>query len=131
LERKHAAGAARTSEDVGSPPVWLPAVRALLAKKASDLKVLDLRDVTSFTDFFVICTGGNPRQIQAIAEEVVLALKQIGERAVGTEGLDSADWVLLDYGDFVVHVFSEKAREYYDLERLWRHAAVVEVPDET
>ena len=110
--------------------MWLPAVRAAQAKKATDLKVLDLREVTSFTDFFIICTGGNPRQIRAIAEEVVTALKQVGERAVGTEGIDSDDWALLDYGNFVVHVFSEKARQYYDLERLWRHAAVVDVPDQ-
>lgn len=102
-------------------------MRAAVAKKASDVKVLDLREVTSFTDFFIICTGANPRQIRAIAEAIMLDLKQIGERAVGTEGLNSEDWALLDYGDFVVHVFSEKARRYYDLERLWRHARHVDV----
>jgi len=107
--------------------VWLPAAQAAMAKKATDLKVLDLRDVTSFTDFFLICTGANPRQIRAIAEEIVVELKQIGERAVGTEGMSSEDWVLLDYGNFVIHVFSEKARRYYDLERLWRHATVVDL----
>ena len=101
------------------------------AKQATDLKVLDLREVTSFTDYFVLCTGGNQRQIQAIADEIVLRLKRAGELAVGTEGYDGADWVLLDYGDFIVHVFSAKAREYYDLERLWRHAKVVDLPAET
>jgi ribosome-associated protein len=116
-------------EGAGTTPVWLPVARAALAKKAANVRVLDLREVTTFTDFFIICTGANPRQIRAIAEEVVVELKQIGERAFGTEGLGSDDWVLLDYGDFVVHVFSEDARRYYDLERLWRHARVVDVPE--
>lgn len=104
-------------------------MEAAQSKKAADVTVLDLRDVTSFTDYFVICTGGNARQIQAIADEIALRLKQSGERVVGTEGYDTAEWVLLDYGDYIVHVFSEKAREYYDLERLWRHAKSVELPD--
>ena len=103
-------------------------MEAALDKQATNLKVLDLREVTSFTDYFVLCSGGNQRQIQAIADEVVLRLKHAGELAVGTEGYDGADWVLLDYGDFIVHVFSAKAREYYDLERLWRHAKVAELP---
>ena len=106
-------------------------MRAAVEKKASDVKVLDLREVTSFTDFFIICTGANPRQIRAIAEAILLELKQAGERAVGTEGLSSEDWALLDYGDFVVHVFSEKARRYYDLERLWRDARHVDVSNLT
>lgn len=95
------------------------------------MTVLDLRDVTSFTDHFVICTGGNARQIQAIADEIALRLKQSGERVVGTEGYDNAEWILLDYGAYIVHVFSEKARAYYDLERLWRHAKIVELPAES
>ena len=111
-------------------PAWLPAVRAAASKKAADLRVLDLRPVTSFTDYFVLCTGSNPRQIQAIADEVILQRKKDGERAVGTEGYDSADWILIDYGDYIVHVFSEKARGYYDLERLWRHASTVPIQDD-
>ncbi len=92
--------------------------------------MLDLREITSFTDFFVICSGGNQRQIQAIADEVGLRLKQWGEHPLSLEGYDQADWILADYGDFLVHIFSEKARAYYDLERLWRNAKRVEVPPE-
>ena len=90
--------------------------------------MLDLRDVTSFADFFVVCSGGNPKQIQAIAEEIGEQLSARGEYPVSVEGFGNAEWVLADYGDYLVHVFSQKAREYYDLERLWRHAKVVEIP---
>ncbi|MCZ2150823.1 MAG: ribosome silencing factor [Bryobacterales bacterium] len=107
---------------------WLPAVRAMEAKKAGDIKVLDLRAVTTFTDYLLICSGSNPRQIQAIADEAGKQLKDAGERPQSVEGYDNAEWVLLDYGDFVVNVFSEKAREYYDLERLWRDAAELPIP---
>lgn len=107
---------------------WQIAAQAAESKKAADIRVLDLREVTTFADFFVICTGGNPRQIQAIADEVILTLKEQGERATSTEGYEGAEWILIDYGDLLVHVFSEKARQFYDLERLWRHAKVVEIP---
>ncbi len=92
--------------------------------------MLDLRGITSFTDFFVICTGANQRQIQSIADEVGMRLKQEGQLPLSLEGYDQAEWVLADYGDFLVHIFSEKARAYYDLERLWRSAKQVEVPAE-
>jgi ribosome-associated protein len=110
-------------EEATSAP--LVAVRAAESKKALDSRVLDLRGVSTFTDFFVICSGANPRQIQAIADEVQLELKQAGQRPIGLEGYDTAEWVLVDYGDFIVHVFSEKARGFYDLERLWRQAREV------
>jgi ribosome-associated protein len=100
----------------------LIAARAAESKKAIDVRVLDLRGISSFTDFFVICSGTNPRQIQAIADEVGLQLKKAGETPIGLEGYDTAEWVLADYGDFIVHVFSESARTFYDLERLWRQA---------
>ena len=90
--------------------------------------MLDLTGITSFTDYFVICTGSNTRQIQAISEEVTLRMKDRGELPISVEGYDQAEWVLVDYGDFLVHIFSPKAREYYDLERLWRNARTVEVP---
>jgi ribosome-associated protein len=93
-----------------------------------DIRVLDLRDVTSFADFFVICTGLNSRQIQAISEEVGTQLAERGEYPVSIEGFQNADWVLTDYGDYIVHVFSEKSRGYYSLERLWRDAKTVTVP---
>ena len=107
---------------------WQIAAQAAESKKAADIRVLDLRAVTTFADFFVICTGGNPRQVQAIADEVMYTLKQQGELATNTEGYAGAEWILLDYGDMLVHVFSEKARRFYDLERLWRHAKDVELP---
>jgi ribosome-associated protein len=103
-------------------PNWLVAARAAEAKKARDLLILDLREITSFTDFFIICTSASTRQGQTIADEIGKQLKQMGELPVSVEGYDSAEWILLDYGDFIVHVFSETARGYYELERLWRHA---------
>lgn len=104
------------------------AIDAAESKKARDVKVLDLREVTSFTDYFVICSSASARQAKAIADEIGKALKKIGELPVSAEGYDSGDWILLDYGDFIVHIFSETARSYYDLERLWRHARSVEYP---
>jgi ribosome-associated protein len=109
---------------------WLTAVRAAESKKATEIRVLDLRGITSFADYFVICTGANARQIQAIADEVQMKLKQEGELPISAEGYNQAEWVLIDYGDFLVHVFSPAAREYYDLERLWRSAKSVEIPAE-
>ena len=103
-------------------PNWLTAADAAESKKAHDVVVLDLREVTSFTDYFVICSVANARQSHAVAEEISKRLKQMGELPISTEGYDAAEWVLLDYGDFIVHIFSETARAYYDLERLWRHA---------
>ena len=84
--------------------------------------VLDLREVSSFADYFLICTGANTRQIQAITDEIELQGKKQGELPSSVEGYHNAEWVLFDYGDFLVHIFSEKARVYYDLERLWRDA---------
>jgi ribosome-associated protein len=92
--------------------------------------VLDLREVASFTDFFLITSGTNQRQVQAIADEVFERLKKAGTAAARVEGRQTAEWILLDYGDFVVHVFEDKARKFYDLERLWREARRVEVPAE-
>ena len=103
-------------------------MRAAEAKKALDIRVLDLRDVTSFADFFVICSGSNPKQIQAISEEIGLELAKRGEYPVSVEGFANAEWILADYGDYLIHVFSPKARDFYELERLWRHAKVVEIP---
>jgi len=93
--------------------------------------VLDLTGITSFADYFVIVTGANQRQIQAIADQVGLDLKhQARELPSSVEGYNQAEWVLIDYGDLLIHVFSPKAREYYDLERLWRNAKPVEIPAE-
>ena len=101
-------------------------VRAAESKKASDIKVLDLTGITSFTDHFVLCTGSNSRQVQAISDEITLRLKERGELPLSVEGYNQAEWVLIDYGDFLVHIFSPKAREYYALERLWRNAKQID-----
>jgi ribosome-associated protein len=109
----------------------LIAVRAAESKKATEIKVLDLTGITSFADYFVICTGGNQRQIQAISDEIGMQLKQQArEWPKSIEGYGQAEWVLADYGDLLIHIFSPKAREYYDLERLWRNSKIVSVPPE-
>jgi len=121
----------QTSNPATAAPTWLIAVRAAESKKATDIRVLDLTGITSFADYFVICTGANQRQIQAIADEVGLQIKhQARELPNSLEGYNQAEWVLADYGDLLVHIFSPKAREYYDLERLWRSAKTVEIPAE-
>jgi iojap-like ribosome-associated protein len=111
-------------------PSWLTAVRAAESKKATDIKVLDLREVTSFADFFVICSAASQRQIQAISDEIEKRLKEEGEAPLSIEGYPNAEWVLMDYGDLLVHIFTAQARQYYDLERLWRHAKEVPIPPE-
>jgi len=103
----------------------LSAVRAAESKQAKDIVVLDVRGATSFADYFVICTGGSSRQIQAIADEIMEQSRKRGERPSSLEGYSNAEWVLVDYGDLLIHVFSTKARVYYDLERLWRDATPV------
>jgi ribosome-associated protein len=98
------------------------AVEAALGRKAEALCVLDLRELASFTDFFVIAHGNSSRQNTAVAEGIEAALKPTGLRPISIEGRESADWVLLDYGSIVVHVFSKAAREHYALEKLWGDA---------
>ncbi len=105
--------------------MWQVAVKAADAKQAKEIRVLDLRPVTTFADFFVICSGTNTRQIQAISDEIQQTLKKLGEMPTNVEGYTNGDWVLMDYGDYLIHIFSEKARAYYDLERLWRDAKQV------
>src|SRR5438128_12691081 len=106
------------------------AISACLDKKAEDLTLLELEQGTgAFTDYFVICSGTNPRQVQAISDEVELRLKRAGLYPNNIEGHKQAEWVLIDYVDFVVHIFSESARRYYDLERLWKSARKLEPKD--
>src|SRR6476660_5936631 len=103
------------------------AIQACLEKKAEELNILEMEKGSgAFTDYFVLCNGTNPRQVQAIADEVELRLKTAGMRPTHVEGYRQAEWILLDYVDFVVHVFSEKARKFYDLERLWKTAKRLE-----
>ena len=106
------------------------AIQACLEKKAEELSILEMEKGSgAFTDYFVLCSGTNPRQVQAISDEVELQLKKAGIRPNSVEGYKQAEWVLIDYVDFVVHVFSEKARKYYDLERLWKSARKLEPGD--
>jgi len=104
------------------------ALQAASDKKALDMVVLDLREIASFTDYFVITSGANERQVQAISDEVLERLKKSGSPAARVEGRKTAEWILLDYGDFIVHVFADKARKFYDLERLWRESIRLELP---
>src|SRR6476659_2065963 len=106
------------------------AIHACQDKKAEEITILELEQGSgAFTDYFVVCSGTNPRQVQAIADEVELRLKSAGLRPTHTEGYSQAEWVLIDYVDFVVHVFAEKARKFYDLERLWKSARRLQPSD--
>ena len=106
------------------------AVRACQGKKADDISILRLDEQASgFTDYFVVCSGANPRQVQAIADEVDEKLSATGVEPLHREGYTHADWILLDYVDFVVHIFSESARKFYDLERLWKTAKRLQLAD--
>ena len=104
------------------------AIRACLEKKAEEITVLELEKGSgAFTDYFVVCSGTNPRQVQAISDEVELRLKGAGLRPTHIEGYRQAEWVLLDYVDFVVHVFHPSLRSFYQLERLWGDAPALAV----
>ena len=126
-KRKAAAPAPRAKR---LPKGVSAAIRAAFDKKALDVVVLDLRKAGGFTDYFVICTGTSGRQIQAIADGVKTALKaDLGERPVLAEGVEKSQWILLDYFDFVVHVFSRECRDFYALERLWGNAERRQISD--
>jgi ribosome-associated protein len=106
------------------------AIKACLEKKAEEITILELEQGSgAFTDYFVVCSGSNPRQVQAISDEVELRLKKAGLWPHQIEGYKEAEWVLLDYFDFVVHVFSQKARKFYDLERLWKSSRRLEASE--
>ena len=103
------------------------AIAAAEDKKALDLMVLDLRKAAGFTDFFLICSGSNPRQIRAIADGVIEALAADGVKPAHVEGYDRSEWILIDYFDFIVHIFAAETRLFYGLERLWGNAERIEV----
>jgi ribosome-associated protein len=105
------------------------AVRAAADKKAQNLIVIDVGEFLAITDFFVICSGSSDRQVRTIADEVEAKLRETGVRPLRTEGAPEGGWVLLDYGVFVVHVFTEEMRQYYELERLWKDAPRPELPE--
>jgi len=107
------------------------AISCASEKKAFDIVAIDLREIASFTEFFIIASGTNMRQVQAISDEITEKLKeQLNSRVIRIEGYQTGEWILLDYGDFIVHIFEQKAREFYDLERLWRDAKKVQIPSE-
>jgi ribosome-associated protein len=106
------------------------AVRAALDKKATNVVVLDLRRSPAFTDFFVLCSGHNQRQVKAIADSVEESLRAVKIRPAHIEGYDRAEWILMDFFSFIVHIFSPDTREFYALERLWGDAERIEISDE-
>ncbi|HXE76539.1 MAG TPA: ribosome silencing factor [Candidatus Xenobia bacterium] len=107
------------------------AALAALDKKASDLVVLDLNGVASLSGYFLLCTGESSRQVQAISNGIEERLLERGVKPHHIEGYRHAEWILLDYLDFVVHVFSPRARAFYDLERLWRPAKRLALPEDS
>ncbi len=113
------------------PAAIMAVIDAVRDKKADEVVALDLRSADAFTDFFILCTGHNRRQVQAIADGVEMALKAKKVRPTHVEGYDKGEWILLDYFDFVVHVFSPTARAFYGLERLWGNAEPLSLPKET
>ena len=113
----------------GIRPALAWAVEAAQNKKAFSITVLDLHGLGAFTESFLLCSGSSNRQVQAISDEIEDQLNRHGHRLLHREGYDQAEWALLDFGSFLVHVFSERARLYYDLERLWRAARRTDVPE--
>ena len=107
----------------------LVAARAAADRKAADMVAIDIRRIASFAEFFLICSGTSTRQVKSIADEVQDRLRsERGSRPLHVEGLEKSEWVLLDYGDVIVHVFVQESRDFYQLERLWRDADRVELP---
>ncbi len=110
------------ARDIEIPTRVRRAVAAMQDRKARDLLVLELAEISDFTDFFLLSTGSSERQVRAIADAVDERLREDGVRALHIEGYEHGQWVLMDYGDFLVHIFYEPTREYYQLERLWADA---------
>lgn len=136
--RKTTAAKTGSAKSTKPPKQKLPArmpkaistgIAAALDKKAADVVIMDLRKASSFTDFFVLCTGQNMRQVKAIAEAIETTLKKDGLKPSLVEGYNKAEWVLLDYFDFIFHVFTPSTREFYGLERLWGSAEKIPVTD--
>jgi ribosome-associated protein len=105
-------------------------VQAAANKKAENMKILDLKELSSFTDYFVVCSGNSDRQVQAIADSIVIQLKEDGFTPISMEGYREGRWVLVDYGDVVIHVFLDALRDYYSIEELWHDAKKVPIPIE-
>jgi ribosome-associated protein len=108
----------------------LTCAKAAIDKRAENLKVLDLTQISGFTDYFVICSGTSDRQVQSIADGIEKNMKDRGARLLSNEGYSEGRWVLMDYGHIVIHIFLDALRDYYDLERLWTDAPQVKIPAE-
>jgi len=105
-------------------------VQSAANKKAENIKILDLKELSSFTEYFMICSGMSDRQVQAIADSIVIDLKESGFAPISVEGYREGRWIIIDYGDCVMHVFLDALREFYNLEQLWTHAKRVSIPQE-
>jgi ribosome-associated protein len=105
-------------------------IQAAANKKAENMKILDLGKISSFTDYFVVCSGHSDRQVQAIADSIVIQLKEDGFAPISVEGYREGRWIVVDFGDVVIHVFLDALREYYDIEQLWHDARKVPIPAE-
>lgn len=127
--RKTAKTAVKRTRAARLPEAITTAIDAAHGKKASHVIVLNLRKSSAFTDYFVLCTGQNVRQVTAIADAVEEALKGLHLRPAHVEGYDRAEWVLMDYFDFIIHIFTPATREFYSLDRLWGQAERIEIPD--
>jgi ribosome-associated protein len=109
----------------------LTCVNASLERKAKDLTILNVKEISAFADYFIICSGTSDRQVRAIAESIQERLKMVGILPLGIEGEASGQWILMDYGDVIIHVFLENIRNFYDMERLWSEAPRMDIPDDT
>jgi ribosome-associated protein len=116
-------------EEVSLAKAFL-SVQSAANKKAETIKILDLKSESSFTEYFMICSGTSDRQVQAIADSIVIDLKESGFAPISVEGYREGRWVIVDYGDVVIHVFLDALRDFYDLEQLWSHAKRVPIPQE-
>ena len=129
-DKMRTASTARPRKRGAIPADITAAIDAALDKKAQETLILDLRHTPAFTDFFVLCSGQNTRQVQAIADAVEQALRARGVRPSHIEGYNRAEWILMDFFTFIVHVFTPQTRAFYSLERLWGDAERIEVSDE-
>lgn len=117
-------------KDAGIEGMVIRCANAALDKKARKMVILSVRDISSFADYFIICSGTSDRQVQAISASVQEHMKKAGFLPIGVEGENHARWVLMDYGDVIVHIFYEPVREFYDIERLWSEAPRMEVAED-
>lgn len=130
MQTEHQTGAAPPDPSPTDTPTWLLALRAAESKLAFEICILDLRELGTFADYFLICNGANKPQIQAIWDEIARRMKlEAGELPIAVEGYENAEWILGDFGDLIIHIFTPEKREYYGLERLWRPAKAVSPPD--